>query len=49
MSVLSLGLILALVGLPGRCVSGAGVEAMSPSHRLSNAHNSPSIASRSTS
>lgn len=49
MSVLSPGLILALLGRPGLCVSGAGVEAISPSQRLSRAHNSPRIASRSTS
>lgn len=49
MSVLSPGLILALAGRPGLCESGAGVAAMSPSQRRSKAHNSPRIASRSTS
>lgn len=49
MSVFSLGLILALVGRPGLCESGAGVAAISPSQRRSRAHNSPRIASRSTS
>jgi len=49
MSVLSPGLILALVGRPGLCESDAGVAAISPSQRRSKAHNSPRIASRSTS
>lgn len=38
-----------LLGRPCLCESGAGVEAMSPSQRRSRAHNSPRMASRSTS